>query len=90
MRLDADGDGRYTDPRRLAAKIRELPPARQKTALGNCGDAVAVQFSVKAREWADRPYFIYGQIDDPVNLWRYRADNDSIGPAAGDTTGSGD
>jgi hypothetical protein len=42
--LDADGDGRYTDPRRLAAKIRELPPARQKTALGKCGDTIAVQF----------------------------------------------
>ena len=48
-------------------------------------DAVAVQFSVKPREWADRPYFLYGQIDDPVNLWRYRADVDS---AATDTVGT--
>ncbi len=37
-------------------------------------DATAVEFPVKPQEGAKRPYFLYGQIDNPVNLWRYRAD----------------
>ncbi len=41
-------------------------------------DAVALQFPVKPQEGAVRPYFLYGQMDKPVNLWRYLADRDGF------------
>ncbi len=41
-------------------------------------DAVALQFPVKPQQGAVRPYFLYGQMDKPVNLWRYLADRDGF------------
>ena len=39
-------------------------------------DAVALQFPVKPQVGARRPYFVYGQMDNPVNLWRHLADRE--------------
>ena len=41
-------------------------------------DAVALQFPVKPQARPRQPYFLYGQMDNPVNLWRYLADTDAF------------
>ncbi|MFQ5851233.1 MAG: c-type cytochrome [Candidatus Binatia bacterium] len=37
-------------------------------------DAIEIQFPLKIPQGADRPYFFLGQPDEPVNLWRWKAD----------------
>ncbi len=43
-------------------------------------DAVALQFPAKKQVRSERPYFIYGQLANPVVLWRFRADRPQAAP----------
>jgi len=42
-------------------------------ANGEPADEVAVEFPSKPPEGAERPYFVYGDTDHPVNLWTWTA-----------------
>ncbi|MBI3764001.1 MAG: c-type cytochrome [Chloroflexi bacterium] len=42
-------------------------------AEGQPQDEIDVQFQTKVPEGAERPYFVYGDADHPVNLWTWTA-----------------
>ena len=51
------------------------------TDIGDEGgphDAMAIQFPAELVEGFERPYFVFGDTKNPVNLWIYNADADSV------------
>lgn len=49
---------------------KSLPDPKSKTS----GDAVAIQFPSQVPEGMERPYFLMGDPERSVNLWRWSAD----------------
>ncbi len=56
----------------------ELDVTKYEDTIHVFRDAVALQFPKKPTIGATRPYFLYGQSERPVVLWRYLADADTV------------
>lgn len=56
-----------------------LDVTRYEHMVSKHPDAVAVEFPARDSGDATRPYFLYGQTDRPVVLWRFGADGESAG-----------
>ncbi len=68
------------EPERDEGSYPELDVTEYAWKTTKYADAMALQFPAKPPLDAEKPYFLYGQLDKPVTLWRFRADRPEDAP----------
>jgi DMSO reductase family type II enzyme heme b subunit len=75
MLNDMDVKAVYND-REIAIKLTwdDPTPSVPNRETGSFTDRVAIQFPNKIQTGARKPYFLMGDSEDPVNLWKWESD----------------
>jgi DMSO reductase family type II enzyme heme b subunit len=79
MPNDMDVKAAYNDKEIAIRLVWDDPtPSVPNAEKGTFADAVAVQFPNKPTPGAGKPFFLMGDAEKPVNLWKWKSDSDKL------------